>query len=56
MEIEVLRKHGFRLHRIAAEIGCVVNTVRSHLATLVQETPISIAVQCPSHGRSTRLF
>lgn len=32
MEIEVLRKHGFSLRRIAAEVGCAVNTVRSHLA------------------------
>ena len=33
MEIEVLRKHGFSLRRIAAEVGCAVNTVRSHLST-----------------------
>ncbi len=33
MEIEILRKHGFSLRRIAAEVGCAVNTVRSHLAT-----------------------
>ena len=33
MEIEVLRRHGFSLRRIAAEVGCAVNTVRSHLAT-----------------------
>ncbi len=32
MEIEVLRKHGFSLRKIAAEVGCAVNTVRSHLA------------------------
>lgn len=32
MEIEVLKKHGFSLRRIAAEVGCAVNTVRSHLA------------------------
>lgn len=32
MEIDVLRKHGFSLRRIAAEVGCAVNTVRSHLA------------------------
>lgn len=32
LEIEVLRKHGFSLRRIAAEVGCAVNTVRSHLA------------------------
>ena len=31
MEIEVLRKHGFSLSQIAAEVGCAVNTVRSHL-------------------------
>ena len=33
MEIEVLRQHGFSLRRIAVEVGCAVNTVRSHLAT-----------------------
>lgn len=33
MEIEVLRKHGFSLRRIAAEVGCAVNTVRSHLVS-----------------------
>ena len=32
MEIEVLRKHGFSLRRIASEVGCSVNTVRSHLS------------------------
>ena len=32
VEIEVLKKHGFSLRRIAAEVGCAVNTVRSHLA------------------------
>jgi transposase len=32
MEIEVLRKHGLSLRRIASEVGCAVNTVRSHLA------------------------
>ncbi|MBO3704472.1 MAG: IS21 family transposase [Candidatus Accumulibacter sp.] len=32
VEIEVLRKHGFSLRRIAVEVGCAVNTVRSHLA------------------------
>jgi hypothetical protein len=32
MEIEVLRKHGLSLRRIASEAGCAVNTVRSHLA------------------------
>ena len=38
MEIEILRKHGFSLRRIAAEVGCAVNTVRSHLATGVSPT------------------
>ncbi len=32
MEIEVLRKHGLSLRRIATEVGWAVNTVRSHLA------------------------
>lgn len=32
VEIKVLRKHGFSLRKIAAEVGCAVNTVRSHLA------------------------
>ena len=36
MEIEVLRKHGFSLRRIAAEVGCAVNTVRSHLVSGVK--------------------
>jgi transposase len=31
MEIELLRKHGMSLRKIAAEVGCAVNTVRSHL-------------------------
>ncbi|MDB5746492.1 MAG: transposase [Massilia sp.] len=32
MEIQVLSKHGLSLRRIAAEVGCAVNTVRRHLA------------------------
>lgn len=36
MEIEVLRKHGFSLRRIAVEVGCAVNTVRSHLSAGVK--------------------
>lgn len=31
MEIEILKKHGFSLRRIAAEVGCAVNVVRSYL-------------------------
>ena len=31
MEIELLRKHGMSLRKIAAEVWCAVNTVRSHL-------------------------
>jgi len=31
MEIEALRKHGFSLRGNAAEVGCAVSTVRSHL-------------------------
>jgi transposase len=38
VEIEILRKHGFSLRRIAAEVGCAVNTVRSHLATGILPT------------------
>ena len=30
-EIEVLKKHGMSLRKIAAEVGCAVNTVRRHL-------------------------
>ncbi len=30
MEIEILRKHGFSLRRIEAEVRCEVNTVRCH--------------------------
>lgn len=33
VEIELLRRHGLSLRRIAAEVGCAVNTVRSHLAS-----------------------
>jgi len=32
VEIEVLRRHGMSLRRIAQEVGCAVNTVRAHLA------------------------
>jgi transposase len=32
VEIEILRKHGMSLRKIAQEVGCAVNTVRSHLA------------------------
>ena len=31
VEIELLRKHGLSLRKIAEEVGCAVNTVRSHL-------------------------
>ena len=31
VEIELLRKHGMSLRKIAQEVGCAVNTVRSHL-------------------------
>lgn len=31
VEIQLLRKHGFSLRRIAWEVGCSVNTVRQHL-------------------------
>lgn len=32
VEIQVLKKQGFSLRKIAAEVGCAVNTVRVHLA------------------------
>lgn len=32
VEIQLLDKHGLSLRRIAAEVGCAVNTVRRHLA------------------------
>jgi transposase len=32
VEIQLLSKHGLSLRRIAAEVGCAVNTVRRHLA------------------------
>jgi len=32
VEIELLRRHGMSLRRIAAEVGCAVNTVRAYLA------------------------
>ncbi len=31
VEIELLRKHGLSLRKIAKEVGCAVNTVRRHL-------------------------
>lgn len=31
MEINLLRKHGVSLRKIAEEVGCAVNTVRNHL-------------------------
>lgn len=31
VEIEILRKHGMSLRKIAEALGCAVNTVRSHL-------------------------
>ena len=31
VEIELLKKHGMSLRKIAEEVGCAVNTVRSHL-------------------------
>lgn len=33
MEIKLLRRQGLSLRQIAAEVGCAVNTVRSHLAS-----------------------
>lgn len=33
VEIELLRKHGLSLRKIANEVGCAVNTVRRHLET-----------------------
>jgi len=32
VEIQLLSRHGLSLRRIAAEVGCAVNTVRRHLA------------------------
>ena len=37
VEIELLRKHGFSLRKIAEAVGCAVNTVRRHLS--VDELP-----------------
>jgi transposase len=31
VEIQVLKRQGFSLRKIAAEVGCAINTVRSHL-------------------------
>jgi len=33
VEIELPRKHGLSLRKIAEEVGCAVNTVRQHLAS-----------------------
>ena len=32
VEIQLLKRHGFSLRQISAEVGCAVNTVRRHLA------------------------
>ncbi len=32
MEIQILKKQGFSLRRIAREVGCAVNTIRRQLA------------------------
>ena len=33
VEIDLLRRHGMSLRKIAEEVGCAVNTVRSHLSS-----------------------
>ena len=46
VEIELLRKHGMSLRKIAEAVGCAVNTVRSHLAadTLPRYTRSNVRV------------
>lgn len=31
VEVQLLKKHGYSLRQIAAEVGCAVNSVRRHL-------------------------
>ncbi len=49
VEIELLRKHGLSLRKIAEEVGCAVNTVRRHLETG------SLPRYQPSPRRATKL-
>ncbi len=49
VEIELLRKHGLSLRKIAEEVGCAVNTVRRHLETG------SLPRHQPSPRRATKL-
>ena len=52
--IQVLRKHGLSLRKIAEEVGCAVNTVRHHLAVdspqPYQRTRIKPTKLSPFHG------
>jgi len=38
VEIQILKKHGMSLRRIAAEVGCAVNTVRRQLSSTAAPT------------------
>ena len=54
MEIDVLRRHGLSLRQIATEVGCAVNTVRSHLASVSTSAPcIKPSKPRPLLNRST---
>jgi transposase len=54
VEIEILRKHGMSLRKIAKTVGCAVNTVRSHLETAVppkyQCKKLRVTKLSPFHG------
>lgn len=58
MEIELLRKHGMSLRKIAEEVGCAVNTVRSHLAAeglpRYKRTAFRAGADCRLSGQSRR--
>lgn len=53
VEIEILRKHGMSLRKIAKTVGCAVNTVRSHLETDVppkyQRNKLRVTKLSPFH-------
>ena len=53
VEIEILRKHGMSLRKIAKTVGCAVNTVRSHLETDVppkyQRNKLRVTKLTPFH-------
>jgi predicted transcriptional regulator len=41
VKVAFLRKHGMSLHKVDEEVGCAVNTVRSHLKSDVKPRGLS---------------